>query len=561
LLISGTLSKGEKVSSISYSIDVSHDGLHVYRRITGRDRYVVEAKAAAQKAAWAEKWARIQQREKVAYSKEQKKDTAARKTQQAQEAITAIEETLASSLSRNPEFNWNKLKNHSAFPTPQPAPPMPKELPIEPSKQESKYTPRFSVLDHLFSSLKQKKIMQSEQLFLADLEAWRTVFTATELHNSTAASDFQSVHQKWTDERDAFKEEQTARNIEIDEHKSEYLALVPDAVVDYCDFVLSESDYPETFPKSWQLEYRPDNRMLIVEYSLPDIDALPRLKEVKYVVTRNEFTESFLSDSALDKMFDSLLYKITLRTLDELFRADVANALDSIVFNGWVRSIDKATGQETNGCILSIHANKPEFTEINLAKVDPKPCFKKLKGIGSSKLTALVPVRPILQLDTNDARFVPSHDVADGLDDSVNLAAMDWEEFEHLIRELFEKEFSSGESEVKITRASRDGGVDAVVFDPDPLRGGKIVIQAKRYTNTVGLSAVRDLYGTVVNEGANKGILVTTADYGPDAYEFAKDKPLALVSGSNLLHLLEKHGHKARIDLKEAKMILHETGM
>jgi restriction system protein len=32
---------------------------------------------------------------------------------------------------------------------------------------------------------------------------------------------------------------------------------------------------------------------------------------------------------------------------------------------------------------------------------------------------------------------------------------------------------------------SRDGGVDAVAFEPDPIRGGKIVIQAKRYTNTV----------------------------------------------------------------------------
>jgi restriction system protein len=55
-------------------------------------------------------------------------------------------------------------------------------------------------------------------------------------------------------------------------------------------------------------------------------------------------------------------------------------------------------------------------------------------------------------------------------------------------------------------RAGGDGGVDAVVFDPDPIRGGKIVIQAKRWTNTVGVAAVRDLYGTVMNEGANKGI-------------------------------------------------------
>lgn len=61
-----------------------------------------------------------------------------------------------------------------------------------------------------------------------------------------------------------------------------------------------------------------------------------------------------------------------------------------------------------------------------------------------------------------------------------------------------------------------------------------------------------------MNEGATKGILVTTADYGPDAYEFAKGKPLTLLNGSNLLHLLEKHGYKAKIDLKAAKQILSE---
>jgi len=132
---------------------------------------------------------------------------------------------------------------------------------------------------------------------------------------------------------------------------------------------------------------------------------------------------------------------------------------------------------------------------------------------------------------------------------------MDWVDFENLIRELFEKEFSKNGGEVKITQASRDGGVDAIAFDPDPIRGGKNVIQAKRYTKVVGVSAVRDLYGTVHNEGANKGILVTTSTYGPDAYEFAKGKPLTLLSGSELLSLLGQHGHRAKIDLKEAKAL------
>ena len=153
----------------------------------------------------------------------------------------------------------------------------------------------------------------------------------------------------------------------------------------------------------------------------------------------------------------------------------------------------------------------------------------------------------------NDKRFIDTYSVQEGLSESINLAMMDWKDFEQLVRELFEKEFLSSGGEVKVTQSSRDGGVDAVIFDPDPIRGGKIVVQAKRYSNTVGVSSVRDLYGTVMNEGANKGILITTSDYGPDAYTFAKDKPLTLLNGGHLLHMISKHGHQARIDLREAR--------
>jgi restriction system protein len=155
-----------------------------------------------------------------------------------------------------------------------------------------------------------------------------------------------------------------------------------------------------------------------------------------------------------------------------------------------------------------------------------------------------------------DNRFVPSEDVVSRMDVGLNIAAMDWKDFEHLVRQVFESEFASAGGEVRVTQASRDGGVDAIVHDPDPIRGGKIVIQAKRYTNTVDVSAVRDLYGTVMNEGATKGILVTTSQFGPDARRFAQGKPLTLIDGGNFLHLLERMGVQARIDLKEAKAAL-----
>ena len=340
--------------------------------------------------------------------------------------------------------------------------------------------------------------------------------------------------------------------------KKMYLGKNPDSILEYCEMVLNNSKYPQYFPQSFELEFNEVNNILIIEYMLPSIANFPKVKEIKYISAKNETKEYYFSESQINKMYDDAIYKITLRTLHEIFEADVADGIYAVSFNGWVKSINKATGIEETNCILSIQVNKAEFELINLSNVDPKICFKNLKGVASSKLSALTPICPILQINRNDKRFVNSYDVIDNVDHESNLAAMHWEDFEHLIRELFEKEFKSNGGEVRVTQASRDGGVDAIAFDPDPIRGGKIVIQAKRYTNTVGVASVRDLYGTVLNEGATKGILVSTADYGPDAYDFAKDKPLTLLNGSNLLHLLLKHGYHAKIDLKEAKKILSE---
>ncbi len=54
-----------------------------------------------------------------------------------------------------------------------------------------------------------------------------------------------------------------------------------------------------------------------------------------------------------------------------------------------------------------------------------------------------------------------------------------------------------------------------------------------------------------MNEGAVKGILVTTSNYGKDSIEFAKDKPLTLISGAELVHLFNKHGYDVVIQTKK----------
>jgi restriction system protein len=546
-----------------YWIEVKHEGLHKYRLIKGNNKYVVEQKAYLQEKQWAEMWDKKQDleqkklnRENAAIEKAQKKSNAELQTSEALNQLEMIDKTLLYTLDVDDKIDWDSLKDNTKFNIPKPIEP---QLPTYSSKPEkNNFEPKLGFLDKIIPSSKQKKIDIANKSFEDAVNKWLKTTEKQKEHYDKEKADYEDLLKDWNEKQISFELEKKEKNDAIDRKKEQYIAGESQAINEYCDMVLSNSVYPEYFPQGFEIDYSSINRTLVVEYNLPDLSDMPTLKEVKYVASKDEYKESFLTDASVRKMYDKLLYDITLRTIHELFEADEIGALDSIVFNGWVNSVNKATGKNEDICILSVQTNKEEFNDINLKMVDSKTCFKNLKGIGSSKLFSLTPIAPILKINKEDSRFVSSYNVAEHVDDQTNLAAMDWQDFEHLIRELFEKEFNNSGGEVRITRASRDGGVDAIAFDPDPIRGGKIVIQAKRYTNVVGVSAVRDLYGTVMNEGATKGILVSTADFGPDAYNFSKDKPLTLLNGSNLLHLLHKHGHKAKIDLKEAKLLLKD---
>jgi restriction system protein len=317
--------------------------------------------------------------------------------------------------------------------------------------------------------------------------------------------------------------------------------------------VLENSDYDDLFEKQFELDYSKNQKTLMIEYELPSPDKMPTVKAVRFVQATGEIKETHISDKDRRSNFDSVCYQICLRTIHEIFEADVSANCEHILFNGYATYVDKTTGKDVRSCIMSILVERSVFEAIDLSRIDPKACFKSLKGVSASTLSALAPIPPVMEMDRTDKRFIDPKNTVDGLTNETNLASMSWEDFEHLVRELFEKEFAGRGGEVKVTQSSSDGGVDAIAFDPDPITGGKIVIQAKRYTNTVGVSAVRDLYGTLMNEGASKGILVTTSDYGPDAYKFATGKPITLLSGSHLLHLLAKHGYQAKIDIIGAR--------
>ena len=393
----------------------------------------------------------------------------------------------------------------------------------------------------------QKLVPGARQRYQARLEEGRQQFdAAVQAHAAREAERQHQLEQARAEHERAIAEleERLARqHAEVEEFKAAFEVGEPHAVVEYFALVLERSHYPEGFPQGFRLAYIPESRQLVIQYQLPGFSIVPDLAEYKYVKTGDKIAQKVRPLRERQERYKQAVSAVTVRTLHEVFEADRSQLAETIAFNGHVDTINNATGKQEYPCLVTLMATRDSFMDRDFTRVDPLACLLDLSASVSKNPADLAPVRPVLEFDMVDPRFVEEADVLTGLDQRPNLMELKPGEFESLITNLFTKMGL----ETRQTLASRDGGVDCVAFDNRPIFGGKVIIQAKRYKNTVPVSAVRDLFGSVHNEGASKGILVTTSGYGRASFEFAKDKPLELLSGSHLLYLLKVH---ADVDAK-----------
>jgi len=339
-----------------------------------------------------------------------------------------------------------------------------------------------------------------------------------------------------------------SENQEIFEQAKAELKQSEACVKTLAKLILRENRLPDMFKPNFQFSSDKKEEFLQVQFDFPDYKDV----EIEIDTLRNG-DPKYASEAAKKKLVKESLFSMMVWVGHVLGTQLQGKSVQQIGINVHQSWFDPATGQPASGIIASVMGGIDHLASLNIEKVDPIACIRDLKGIVTPSLEKQSPIRPIFEMNTDDKRIVDSKDVDGTLVGGENLAMMPWEDFEHLVAQLFEWEFAKDGAEVKVTQASRDRGVDAILFDPDPIRGGKYVLQAKRYTLTVDVASVRDLYGTVMNEGANRGILITTSSYGPDSYEFAKDKPISLIDGPRLLEMLRKHGKDYKIDLKEAR--------
>lgn len=112
--------------------------------------------------------------------------------------------------------------------------------------------------------------------------------------------------------------------------------------------------------------------------------------------------------------------------------------------------------------------------------------------------------------------------------------------FEVLVAELF---ISYG-FQAETSGGSSDHGVDVLVFND---QGEKWVVQCKRYHHSVGEPVVRDLYGTMLHEEAQRAYLITTGRFSNHAVQWAEGKPIVLYDGEALIRFIKRAENSRRL--------------
>ncbi|MFI1979368.1 MULTISPECIES: restriction endonuclease [Streptomyces] len=467
--------------------------------------------------------ARMQREQRAAYRQQRDAD-ALRRTQELDQRVALLESLLAAGC-REPAFSVESLRREEDV---EPFAPGPLGEPVAMPDQRF-YQPQ--------GAWTASGRAQAERDARARFEQDWYAAQAAEARRVEQLAAYRSAYDDWAAARRA---EIRAHNGGVDGTVEALRGGEADTVVEYFTAVLFASTaWPEGFPREVSAAYDRSGRGLVLDWDLPGYEVVPEAKGVKYLPSTDQEKEVPRPVTQRRALYRGVLAQSVLLAVRELFASDRFGALDQVALNGYVGGVDPATGLASRVCVASVVVERSVFDRLNLELVGAVECLTgALAGRLSAKPEERVPVAPLLAPDQ-----VGSDVVVQGDGEEPDLLAMDPIAFEGLVAELFR---ARGLQAVT-TQRSGDGGVDVRALDPDPISGGSIVVQVKRYRNTVPPSAVRDLFGTVQDAGANKGVLVTTSKFGPGSYTFANGKPLTLISGTELVDLLHQHGLRGRL--------------
>jgi hypothetical protein len=194
---------------------------------------------------------------------------------------------------------------------------------------------------------------------------------------------------------------------------------------------------PSTFP--WSTFYDSNERLLQVNQRVPSLSD---------IVLKRADSKRPPAKKDADNFLRRVVPAVSLHIAQHVALNDFYENVDTIAVNCWCRYFERTTGQLKNAFVSSLSVEKKDILQIDINRADPLDAFRALRGAYVYSTEETVPIEPQIRLDKKDDRFVAGKEVLEGMAQGQNLATMDWQDFEHLIRELL----------ARAARASRAAG-------------------------------------------------------------------------------------------------------
>ena len=376
--------RGDRI--LRYFINIHHKKLRLHKEVSATEISLLQMKVDTLLSGWDSKYEDVQKKGRLAAGAEAAEQSTVEATQKLEMLLHILKDTL----SVDDRVNWDSLRDGSRFIKPLiflESSPVFREEPVP-----TYIPPTISLLETILLR-KNQIIAKSNAQHKLRLQNHEMNSQIRRKAHSEALVEWQSRKDRY--ERDVIEERSTFLSAQGD-HNSKVALLAnnwrnghPESIIEHAGIVLEKSDYKGLFEKSYEIDFNEISKMLLVEYDLPSPSSMPTLKSVRFVKASGELKEAFISEKEKSANYDLVCYQICLRTIHELYEADEWKHIQLVVFNGFATDVDLRTGRDVRSCIMSVAADQPEFESIDLRRVEPKACFKKLKGVSASALSAL----------------------------------------------------------------------------------------------------------------------------------------------------------------------------
>jgi AAA+ superfamily predicted ATPase len=290
-------------------------------------------------------------------------------------------------------IDFDDYKRKDAFSKHEPQLSVQKSLRDLPKREE--FMPVFSFFDHIIKSRKERKVFEANEQYEKKLEFITNENSRIIIENEKLKNAFETAHLEWAKEKEKFDTELSEFNNEIELLAGQCEKGEEEAVEFFCNKIIEKIDLADLLT-NWYLSYSSVDNTLVIDYMAPSANVIPQIKLRKFVVTRKEYSDTFLKENEILKIYENIIYSLPIKIINDIYISDIYNNILTIVFNIEYTGIDGNTGKETSVYIYTVKVSKQEFSAITVQNVDPKLFLKNFGGQIVKDLKHMDPVVPVM---------------------------------------------------------------------------------------------------------------------------------------------------------------------